>query len=227
MDGSLPSHIRIILDGDCPGRGQHNAVGSVQNIEPTYNKIAHYLEKAAFLLDDPNDLHCKVCQAQVVPKDELVAVCPQTSCHCISHLSCLATRFLNASGEPDCLVPMHGTCPACETDIQWPVIMQELSLRRRGEKELRTILRRKKKGDNQQRKIESNARDAPRLDAASIMHLDEMDSSDDLAHDDPLDEKWAEGFASESDSDTDTRQKAQPKPPPSRLEIVIEDSEDD
>lgn len=105
--------------------------------------------------------------------------------------------------------------------------MQELSLRRRGEKELRTILRRKKRGDNQQRKIESNARDAPRHDASSTMHLDEMDSSDDLAHDDPLDEKWAEGFASESDSDTDTRQKAQPKPPPSRLEIVIEDSEDD
>lgn len=227
MDGSLPSHICIILDGDCPLRDAHNAVGSVQNIEPTYNKIAGYLEKAAFLLDDPNDLHCNVCQTQVVPKDELVAVCPQTACHCISHLSCLSARFLDAAGDPDCLVPMHGTCPACEKDIQWPVIMQELSLRRRGEKELRTILRRKKRKDNQQRKIESNAKDAPPHDASSTMHLDEMDSSDDPTNDDPLDEKWAEGCASESDSDTDPRQKAQPKPPPSRLEIVIEDSEDD
>lgn len=227
MDGSLPSHIRIVLDGDCPLRDQHNAVGSVQNIEPTYIKIAGYLEKAAFLLDDPNDLHCKVCQTQVVPKDELVTVCPQTACHCISHLSCLSAKFLDAAGEPDCLVPMHGTCPACKKDIQWPVIMQELSLRRRGEKELRTILRRKKRKDNQQRKIVSNARDAPPHDTSSTMHLDEMDSSDDPTNDDLLDEKWAEGFASESDSDTDPRQKAQPKPPPSRLEIVIEDSEDD
>lgn len=219
VDESLPSHIQIILDGDCDvlhnQTDENDKVGSVHNILTRYTKIDDCLEKAAFLLDDPTDLHCKVCQGQVIPKEELVVVCPQAACHCISHMSCLSAKFL-AAAEPDRFVPLHGTCPACKKMIKWPVIMQELTLRRRGDKELRSILRRKKRRENQGKKTNA-AKDAPT----------EQDSSDDSTDDDALDENWIQEPASESDSDTEIPYKARSKPPPPRLEIVIEDSEDD
>lgn len=222
VDDSLPSHIQIILDGDCDllhnQTDKGDKVESVHNIQTRYTNIDEYLEKAALLLDDPTDLRCKICHGRVIPKDELVVVCPQTACHCTSHMSCLSASFLAAAGEPDRFVPMHGTCPACKKTIKWPVIMQEMTLRRRGDKELRAILRKKKRRDNQNRK-----KDAKGVQGTATT---EQDSFDDSADDDALDENWIEEQASESDSDTEIPN-ARSKPAPPRLEIVIEDSEDD
>lgn len=223
VDDSLPSHVQIILDGDCDilhtQTDKGDKVGSVHNIQTRYTKINEYLEKAALLLDDPTDLRCKLCQRQVVPKEELVVVCPQAACHCINHMSCLSASFLAAAGEPDRLVPMHGTCPACKKTIKWPVIMQELTLRRRGDKELRAILR-KKRRYNQSRKTDANA-----VPGSATTEQDSPDS-DYSTDDDAIDENWIEEPASESDSDTELPN-ARSKPAPPRLEIVIEDSEDD
>lgn len=239
MDEALPGHVAVIQDGDCITPGQQHdadndgneAVGSVYNLETNYTKLEDYLEKAAFLLDDPTDLCCGICQGRVIPSEELVVVCPQTGCHSISHMACLSSRFLNAAGDPDGFVPMHGICPACEKMIHWPVLMQELTLRRRGDKEVRAILRRKKRSEDKRKKKE-NASCMPESGihkrAASVQsHLDGQDSSDDSPNDDPLNENWIEELASESDSDTEALFKARPELPPSRLEIVIEDSEDE
>lgn len=54
----------------------------------------------------------------------------------------------------------------------------------------------------------------------------DRDSSDDSTGDDALDENWIEEPASESDYDTELPN-ARLKPASPRLEIVIEDSEDD
>lgn len=222
VDDSLPSHIPIILDGDCDilhtQTDKGTKVGSVHDIQTRYTKIDEYLQKAALLLDYPTDLRCKLCQRRVIPKEELVVVCPQTDCHCISHMSCLSASFLAAAGEPDRFVPMHGTCPTCKTTIKWPVIMQELTLRRRGNKELRTILRKKKRSDNQSRKTG--------VKAVPGSATTDRESSDDSTGDDALDENWIEEPASGSESDTELPN-ARSKPASPRLEIVIEDSEDD
>lgn len=236
MDESLPGHMTIILDGDCvtpsqrydTGNDGDDAVGSVHNLKTHYTKLEDYLEKAASLLDDPTDLLCRICQGRLTPSEELVVVCPQAGCHCISHMACLSARFLNDAGDPDRLVPMHGVCPACEKTVHWPVIMQELTLRRRGDKEVRAILRRKKRNEDKLKKTE-NASDVPKtvIHKREASHLDGQDSSDDPPNDEPLDENWVEELASESDSDTDALFKTRSEPRPSRLEIVIEDSEDE
>lgn len=226
VDECLPGHMVVILDGDSllPGQTEDRgseAVGSVHGLQVNYAKFEDYLEKAAFLLDDPADLCCRICQGRTIPSEELVVVCPQAQCHCISHMVCLSARFLEAAGDPDRFVPLHGICPACEQRVQWPVIMQELTLRRRGDREVQTILRRKKKREDRQRKAE-NAKGIQK-DKAEPVH--EQDSSDEP--NDNLDENWVEDLASESESDTETSKPASTDPTPSRLEIVIEDSEDE
>lgn len=228
VDEGLPGHMKIILDGDCVLPGQtgdddgNDAVGSVHGLPVNYAKFEDYLEKAAFLLDDPADLRCRVCQRQAIPREELMVVCPQTRCHCISHMVCLSARFLAAANDPDRFVPLHGICPACNQRVQWPVLMQELTLRRRGDREVQTILRRKKRREDTQRKGD-NATGIHKHEAAEPEHAPE---SWDEPNDD-LDENWVEELASESDSDTEPSKPTSTDPAPSRLEIVIEDSEDE
>lgn len=229
VDGPIPGHMKVIVDGDCilPGQDRDSggdAVGSVHGLQVNYAKFEDYLEKAAFLLDDPADLSCSVCQKQAVPNEELVVVCPQTRCHCISHMVCLSARFLRAANDPDRLVPLHGLCPACDQTVQWPVIMQELTLRRRGDREVQTILRRKKRKEDKQRK--ENAKGIQKHESEAEKEPKHGQESSDEPNDD-LDENWVEDLASESDSDTDPSKPASTDPVPSRLEIVIEDSEDE
>lgn len=229
VDECLPCHMKIILDGDCVLPGQtrdddgNGAVGSVHGLQVNYAKFEDYLEKAAFLLDDPADLRCRLCQRQAIPSEELVVVCPQTRCHCISHMVCLSARFLAAANDPDRFVPLHGVCPACNQRVQWPVIMQELTLRRRGDREVHTILRRKKRREDKQRKGE-NAKGIQQNE--SELEPEHAQETSDEPNDD-LDENWVEDLASESDSDTEPSKPASTDPGPSRLEIVIEDSEDE
>ena len=96
--------------------------------------------------------------------------------------------------------------------------MQEITLRRRGDKELRAILRRKKRRDNQSRKTDAEV-------ISGLTTTDQV-SFDDSIDDDALDENWIDESASESDSDTEIPN-ARSKPAPPQLEMVIEDSEDD
>ncbi|OJJ33003.1 hypothetical protein ASPWEDRAFT_30119 [Aspergillus wentii DTO 134E9] len=235
VDGVIPSHVKVILDGNCLDRSTLKTVGdpcvgSAQNIKADYSKIDDYLEKTLSLLDK-QDLRCKVCHSLVNQKDELMVVCPHTSCLCINHLQCLSTKFLEAAQNPDQLVPMHGVCPACKETIQWSLMMQELSIRYRGEKEMRVIVRKKRldqknigvsddfiaNGNNPSGQHSSGVKSG--LEVYSGVDISDEDSPDDL-----LDENWALDF--ESDSDAGGPSKVLSKLPQPRLEVVIEDSED-
>lgn len=231
VDEGIPGHMKVILDGDCVlprqnWNGEGDAVGSVHGLQVNYAKFEDYLEKAAFLLDDPADLNCRICQRRAIPNEELVVVCPQTPCHCTSHMVCLSTLFLRAADDPDRLVPLHGVCPACEQTVQWPVIMQELTLRRRGDREVQTILRRKKRREDKQKKENAKGIQKHQSEPEPEPEPEHGKESSDEPNDD-LDENWVEDLASESDSDTETSKPASTDPAPSRLEIVIEDSEDE
>lgn len=246
VDGDLPDNIIVIPDGDCGSqngpRGE-DCVDNVLNIKADYSKIQDYLEKATFLLDDSQGLRCKVCEAQVIPMNELVLVCPQMNCHGIAHLLCLSEKTLNATENPDEFVPTHAICPACKENVAWPLMMQELTLRCRGEKELRSILRKKKKRDNKNsndgsgeantdpvvNKAHSPAQSRPTVSPAKEtslptggQHFDENDREDS-----PLDEGWLEDLEVGSDSDAGDRLGTRSKPNPPRTEIIIEDSDED
>ncbi|KAB8265558.1 structure-specific endonuclease subunit slx1 [Aspergillus pseudonomiae] len=238
VDGVIPEHIKVIPDGSCVENKQpgieYARVGSVEHIQVDYSKMYNYLEKAAFQLDDPEDLQCKVCQTPVVPKEELVVVCPQMRCYCVSHLLCLSARFLDSTTERGRLVPLAGKCPGCHKIVQWSLMMQELSLRTRGEKELQAILRKKKRGDY--RKNDFPSEDTDGVSTATAEHCDFPESvgnsvkgpnnaSDEGTHDDiPLEDDWYESLALESDHEIDDWSKGHPAMA-TRVEIVIEDSD--
>lgn len=239
MDGHLPSHIKVVSDGNCAEGSQcDDLAGSIQQIKTDYSDIEEYLEKAAFLLDDSQDLRCKVCDVHVLPMDELVVVCPQMNCHCIAHMICLSEKFLNAA-EPGQFVPTHGICPACNKIAQWPLMMQELTLRRHGEKELRMILRKKKKKDRSNNGSgDQNMTTDFGMDTSGPLTQNvstefmagdhakgEQDRDEDHRDDSPLDDSWLEALELESESDAGDRVQTHSKIPP-RTEIVIEDSDD-
>lgn len=228
MDASLPE-TKVILDGDCPQRdGQGAAVGSINQLPVDYTKLEDYLEKSMFLLDDAEDLRCQICKEPVVPHAQQIVVCPQASCRGTFHLLCLSAKFLEAVGEPDSLVPTQGACPTCKQVVLWPVMMQELSLRNRAEKEASAILQRKEKRARKNSKnntanvemssVESTRDGLSQRTQESVYTLAQQE-------DPQLDDNWYEGVDLESDSEHGGRHQSQSPPPLSRLEIVIEDSE--
>ncbi|KAH1286066.1 Slx4p interacting protein [Aspergillus fumigatus] len=228
VDVRLRSPVKVILDGSCPeisahAGGNDTRFGGVENAKITYAAIRDYIEKAIFLLDDPKDVRCHVCQGQIVPTEELTTVCPQAECHCTCHLLCLSRKFVDAALEPNQIVPKHGICPACEATIEWPLMMKELSFRSRAKQELLEILKRKRRVDRKQGAVTGEVESSSRR----TVSVDLDDRFGQHAEDEfLLDEDWWEGLAAESDSDTDLRLKPLSKAAP-KLETVIEDSECD
>ncbi|KAJ5280301.1 hypothetical protein N7478_005673 [Penicillium angulare] len=219
---------RTILDGDCPssrGDTASNRVGSIQNLSVDYTKFESYLEKSMFILDDADDLQCQICKEAVVPTEQQILVCPHQSCRGTNHLSCLSTHFLEASGDLNTLVPKEGTCPTCKQTVQWLLIVKELSIRNRAEKEARIILRRKERRERKElAKASSTKSKTSPTKAASARDVSVEPTA--LIESDPLlDDDWCEKVDLESDTEFGDGLHSRSSPPPSRLEIVIEDSD--
>lgn len=228
VDIPLPDN-KIILDGDCPGQGSNDiAVGSINGLSVDYTELKHCLEKSMFLLDDAHDLQCTLCKAVVVPSTEQIVVCPHTHCRSAHHLLCLSETFLKAANDPDIFIPTSGVCPACEAIVSWSLMMKELSLRNRAEKEVRAILRKKEKHDRMElAKNPSSKDEAPPVRQASVEPSQQAprDAGVPLTTDDPLlDEDWYDEVEMESDTEHGIQRHQSPTPP-SRLEVIIEDSD--
>ncbi|CEJ60386.1 Putative Structure-specific endonuclease subunit slx1 [Penicillium brasilianum] len=228
VDVPLPDD-KIILDGDCPGQGNKDlVVGSINGLSVDYTKLEIYLEKSMFLLGDAQDLQCKLCSAMMVPNTEQIVVCPHTHCRGAHHLLCLSKAFLKGTDDSDILIPTSGVCPACDNMVSWPLMMQELSLRNRAEKEVRTILRRKERRDRKGNATASSSNDKAgpiRQVSVEPSQHGSRDHGHPMTADDPLlDDDWYEEIDMESDTEHGA-QKQRSTQPPSRLEIVIEDSD--
>ncbi|PLB51899.1 hypothetical protein P170DRAFT_471824 [Aspergillus steynii IBT 23096] len=237
VDGFLPDHVAVIPDGDCPEAYRpHNSsdprVGAIHCIKPDYKRFQDYAEKAAVLLNNPGIL-CKICELSVVPDTEMVVVCSETKCDCVTHLTCLSNQFLDSANDPDLLVPRSGPCPACYKTVQWPLMMQELTLRKRGGNQWQKILPKKKK-ETKRTNTAAKPRTKKGQRAASECLPGATEPADHQANDDldedaqddvSLDENWSDLLDFESDSERED-------PPGSqqvseRVEIVIKDSDDD
>jgi len=61
---------------------------------------------------------CTVCHELIAtPVEEIRCVSP--GCPLVCHMRCLAIRFLAEEGKHDALIPTHGTCPSCRTEVTW------------------------------------------------------------------------------------------------------------
>ncbi|KGO43361.1 Zinc finger, FYVE/PHD-type [Penicillium expansum] len=225
VDGRLPDNIKVILDGnnlpkvpDTKKGDELAPVGSINNLSVDYTKLEDHLEKSMFMLEDPDDLQCTACKESISPDEEQIVVCPHANCRDTSHLLCLSTKFLDATNQPDLLVPTQGTCSSCRNTVQWVTMMRELSFRNRAEKEARAILRKKEKRvrkESAAMEVSSGSRST----SIEPRSLPEEPTEDDLGP------NWFEEVDIESDSDFEGRQKYRSTRPPSKLEIVIEDSD--
>lgn len=66
------------------------------------------------LLDHTKSKICVLCARNCSP-DSLLS-CLDPNCQAITHIICLAERFL---GSSDHVIPIDGNCPACGQNVLW------------------------------------------------------------------------------------------------------------
>ncbi|KAF1847973.1 GIY-YIG-domain-containing protein [Cucurbitaria berberidis CBS 394.84] len=147
----------------------------IRAIPVAYEDCKTYVEKSKSVLDEARNRACGVCKKEADTVKSLILICPVEYCKAVSHMACLSKKFLAEEGNQDTLLPMEGTCPSCRSPIRWSTMMKELSLRTRGEEEIKALFKpkRKRKADN-----------AAESDTGDAQDLDEQDED--------LDETWME-----------------------------------
>jgi structure-specific endonuclease subunit SLX1 len=134
-----------------------DAPKGIHALDVTHALLKPQLEKSKTLLAAPQT--CTLCSSAIPSSGASTLICPAPSCSNVSHLTCLATHFLATESksanktDTTSLLPTTGTCPTCSTPLHWHPLVQELSLRMRGEKEVQALFKpprsRKRKGDEQ------------------------------------------------------------------------------
>ena len=101
-----------------------------------------YVKKAKEIVDFEREGACSVCHSDLEHDAGIYTICPNPGCEAVTHMTCLSKHFLKS--EPDSLLPINGTCPSCNTELQWVNVVKELSLRIRGQKEVEKLLKAKR-----------------------------------------------------------------------------------
>lgn len=243
VDGRIPPRINVWLDKaqedqEMVNRPDSGATrkrrmlymagkGGIDGLDPTYASLRPVLEKGQLLLEEDEELSCSLCQLNVNPRYDLITLCPQANCQSFYHMTCLSSHFLKVEGTSS-LIPAAGNCPSCNARLSWIQLMKEMTLRVRGEKEVRKMLERR-------RQIASTG--APEAGDVYEKESDELDA-------DPLDEDLLTTVVMTDDDDGNddatsvssvgsnisyySARGALPKPQTDRkLSTVIEDSDGD
>jgi structure-specific endonuclease subunit SLX1 len=222
-----------------------DALQRLESLPVDYAPMKQYVSKSLSLLTGNQPIECSVCSSSSIEMPETTTVvCPMPDCNAISHIKCLATSFVQDATDGD-LIPSTGSCPKCNTTLNWIDIARATSLRLRGAKDVAKIMRKprqRKKKDKADEPLNGVAKDGRILD----LEEDDQDteSEDDLENldisgivDEPLlEEAGRRGIFQDDDalsvtseaSDTsyiDTPKKPQFRMP--KLPTVIEDSDCD
>lgn len=241
VDEQLHPSIRVILDlpqspatdpeevtsGQRPAKRRKLDLigkGGIDGIDPTYAQMRDVLQKGRFVLDEDDSQHCAVCSKPLDLGHDLFTICSGSDCQSLAHVTCMSKHFLQFSSG-GAILPKSGTCPSCQTDLRWLDLMQELSLRLRGQKEVSKILSKHKKSTT------TTAASVLETDSEDDVEDDFLDAADaaDCGEDDELDEQDDDARSVTSiESFSSVISKALPKSQnDDKLEIVIEDSDDD
>ena len=186
-------------------------------------------EKGQFLLDEGDEQKCSTCTKDIDVRKSLFVVCHTEHCRGISHVRCLADASLRKDQSAAKIIPESGMCPDCRKEYPWLELMQQVTLRTRGMKEVKKLLAKRGKKSTAvvaAEMMEAESEDSDLEDEEARTAKQIVDEETDLSSGDDDDRSSVASVDSlldrASNVGTANRVRSDPK-----LEIVIEDSEDE
>ncbi|KAF2208352.1 hypothetical protein CERZMDRAFT_62109 [Cercospora zeae-maydis SCOH1-5] len=238
----LPNGLQVALDES--SRSSRNSKQSdgeqaasqqigIHGLDLDYAKFKSHLEKSRAMLGaGDHSLKCSICRNVVRPSGAATLVCPSDGCSAVSHLQCLASHFRKDPEKDEIVVRSSGSCPGCRSETQWTDLVKELSLRMRGEKEIKAIFKpkRAKKGSTKAADLleDDSEQSGKEEDLRNIAVIGEWPSIEDSSDDDDATATHVQHQTLRCDPTPERklfRTIAHPQTPHS--EPVIEDSECD
>jgi structure-specific endonuclease subunit SLX1 len=110
-----------------------------------HDPIKEYVTKGKTVFDFEMEGACVVCQQAIASGNGLHALCPNAGCNGVGHLSCWSNHLLPAQESGAQVLPIQGQCPKCHGEVHWGLMMKELTLRMRGQKDIEKLLKEKRK----------------------------------------------------------------------------------
>ena len=148
-----------------------------------YSPMVPYLKKVRDIFEFEAYGGCAVCKQAILADAGLYVVCPTMSCMAVGHLTCWSNRLLETERRESpvqsdaalikAVVPVSGTCPECRALVYWGDMMKELTLRLRGQKEVKLLLDPKKKRGAKSDSVEDG-------DTCAVTADEEGDDDEDL-----------------------------------------------
>lgn len=168
---------------------QANINAGIEGIVVGYSTLKDHVEKSLFLLAEGQVNRCGICARDMDTQITTILVCPQRNCQTIFHMTCLATRFLEAEKRGLSVIPRAGTCPRCRSELQWIDMVKEMSLRVRGKSELARLTKKRKVPETRAQKEDLPYSEELNQDASEgPMRCDSFDSPSD--YEEPLPMNW-------------------------------------
>ncbi|KAK2763035.1 Slx4p interacting protein [Arachnomyces sp. PD_36] len=251
VDGVLPGNVDVVLDVSIESEnGVSDTAAQIRRLKELdvgYSSMKEYVEKCEFLFAEDERIDCGVCRERVDPEKEIAVVCSQGICRCASHILCLSTRFLTEEKSSK-MVPTAGTCPTCKSRLSWPTLMKELSLRSRGQNEIRKLKktrRRNRAAGSEDRQLGESDTDTAGYDDADdlddgipfeLPDLPEEDEDEGVAekgygavngYKEGLDDDWMLSLSDTSDHRPKPKKGSKSKVSEWKAEVVIDDTESD
>ena len=205
--------------------------GGIEGIVVGYSTLKDHVEKSLFLLAEGQVSRCGICARDMLSQATTILVCPQRNCQAVFHMTCLATRFLEAEKRGLSVIPRAGTCPRCRAELQWIDMVKEMSLRVRGKSELARLTKKRKAKKEVipcSEELNQDASERP-------IHYDTFDSPSD--YEEPLPMNWdsqdhdedgeslVDNFVSDNSMFNSISKAGKATSSISNLEIEIQDSE--
>ena len=142
----FPSNSTTEKEGsDFPHAKKRKIDHGVGALDIGYGNHKAHVAKGRELVEFEREGKCTLCKHDLKHNAGIYAICPNTECESVTHLTCLGKHFVEDS---DSVVPIKGNCPSCNTELRWVDIVKEVTLRVRGQKEVEKLLkvRRARKG---------------------------------------------------------------------------------
>lgn len=156
-------------------------------IDVGYTSLKLQLEKSISILagnrtSNETAPKCYICGEIIKEEGSPGIVCPGAKCNIATHMTCLSRKFLEQENNANAIIPLEGNCPACQIRCEWRTLMQNLSLRLYGEKEVEKIMRerRVRKGKQPSHEISQ-----PPLSLLDILDEEAMQADHDDLEDSP------------------------------------------
>jgi structure-specific endonuclease subunit SLX1 len=164
-----------------------NDATGIHALDVTYAPVKPYLEKTKALLERDVIHNCTICHSSLPREGHATLFCPNPSCSAVGHIECFSNHFLKSDKEA--MIPITASCPSCKSKLHWIDLVEELSLRMRGEKEVEKMFKSRKPRARKNGKVESTA----------VVPAQEPESSSSEDEDD-LGEDWHVLSESENDA---------------------------